>query len=172
MREFRVWTGEFMVYPQRRYNLDLVFNKIGEWSLWDTSRQPHELVSERWQGKLMEYSDYKDRDGVEIYEGDIIKTTKSTFKSSGLHIEQCISKETIFFEVDYIQAAFLLRGINTNKNILLNGLFMSKSSDKERIEGSPHYNVPLKPGVFYTFHDFEVVGNIFENPELQQIRDD
>lgn len=155
MREFRVWTGEFMVYPQRRYNLDLVFNKIGEWSLWDTSRQPHELISERWRGKLMEYTGLRDKGGQQIYEGDI------------LQYETKRAAETQTFEVKI-------------------GYYNNGLGYEDDVSGFGVYGNPLKriqEGVEQNFdeswlidgNDFDygvVVGNIYENHELQQIRDD
>ena len=110
MREikFRAWdkSGEYMVEPFRIQNIGAVLN---------------------WKDlELMQYTGLKDRNGKEVYEGDIV----------GVDEAVC--------EVIWGSCCFMIR-------------WPSTPTEEEVVERLSN--------LLYTF-GFEVIGNIYENPEL------
>ena len=86
--------------------------------------------------ELMQYTGLKDKNGVEIFEGDIV------------HIKQ-----------DRVEDKYIPH--NTNCEISYeDGAFTVKSKVNET-------EWPINAGLYYvTWKEFEVIGNIYENPEL------
>lgn len=73
---YRVWDGTKMIYPDRVYNVDLVWNKVGSWTLWDTSKREHELICGQFDSpkmELMEFTGIINQDNERLYEHDIVK---------------------------------------------------------------------------------------------------
>ena len=93
---FRIWNGEHMIYPENSYNTDLIYNRIGGWTLWDTTKNPHELLAGEfdnpqlillqytglhddfdktliWEGDLVEYYDFEEGVGVIVYDAPSFK---------------------------------------------------------------------------------------------------
>lgn len=94
--------------------------------------------------ELMQYTGLKDKNGVEIYEGDILTSTIYPFQSDK---EYNYHGEVRWGEED---AAFLLTKHIVNK-------------DKR---GISHGITDLLTD--YDIRDFEIIGNIYTNPELLQ----
>lgn len=95
-----------------------------------------ELVADHNDLIFQQFTGLKDSKNKEIYEGDIIKYIYASFDS--------------FFEVNRGEIQFL------------EGSFVSFDKDEP---GDP----PGRYDIFfdkYTFRDLEIIGNIFENPEL------
>ena len=84
----------------------------------------------RWQGKkaIMQYTGLKDKNGKEIYEGDIVKITETTDGKDVLALIHWKEKEACF-------------------GWKLNFLCMLSEKDLDS-------------------NNWEVIGNIYENPEL------
>lgn len=116
--------------------------------------------------ELFQSIDHKDKNGEEIYRKDILKATMVIGKNLDLDRRRNVDLSTVYFEVDYIQSAFLISGLNIHKTILVNSLFMDNDYYKERIKGSAHFKVESEEDVYYRFDDFERVGTSYENPEL------
>lgn len=74
---FRIWNGEYMIYPENSYNIDLIYNKIGGLTLWDTSKKPHELLAGEFDKPkliLLQYTGlHDDFDKTLIWEGDLVE---------------------------------------------------------------------------------------------------
>ncbi len=115
-------------------NRDIIFRA------WSTVRKPKMVLLnpyasafrstdliERDDWKVMQYTGLKDKNGVEIYEGDIVRS---------------LSNERIVGQVKWGNALFIL--------------YMSEQ------EGYPMVDAFLK-----SQGALEVIGNIYENPELQ-----
>lgn len=129
MREikFRAWSHEspqFMLYEDNKeicqYDNSLTW---GDWF----KKHLHEILSDDTDWTVMQYTGIKDKNGREIYEGDIVKA-EDIF---GSHIKR----------VGYVDshAAFQLGDL---KMFMLNNHSMS------------------------VYMNIEVIGNIYENPEL------
>ena len=128
MREikFRAWDTHFkeMIYPNH-----------DSWSdvFWCNNEKVHagypneELGGDWIEMPIMQYTGLKDRNGKEIYEGDIVRSGGST---SGI--------------VEFYRGAF-------------NAHYFGESGDIQE-----EWEDPLH------MHILEVIGNIYENPELLQ----
>jgi uncharacterized phage protein (TIGR01671 family) len=82
---------------------------------------------------LMQYTGLKDKNGKEIYEGDILLTQEAK--------DNYPLKHTIVFNVD--QSAFRMRWVGSDSDSFYDQLIYQTR-----------------------FNVFEVIGNIYENPEL------
>ena len=131
--KFRVWTDSVgnlclpdckyrMLYPGDKYLRAIYFDEIP----WDESRF----------GILMQYTGLKDKNGIDIYEGDIIKSTWKENNPYGYRPEEWDDEEEITI-VKY---------------------------------QAPSFNIKYKfgDGGQMVIEDFrmEVIGNIYENPNL------
>jgi len=117
--KFRVWhQGQNEMFT----TLYLTFG--GRIGVWNNEETEIDFVSEYPFLELMQYTGLKDKNGIEIYEGDIVEW------------EDSINEEMYGGEIIY-----------------------------------PKETVEFKGGAFYpvcqmTETEFEVIGNIYENPEL------
>jgi len=136
--KFRVWDK---ITKRMYYKVKIDWN--GVWFYNDDKKSSDENYEgySPWSSeliKLMQYTGLKDRNGKEIYEGDIIKVIKDE-----------INEEYEYYEVIW--------------------------SDADPIWCAPEAKFTLERACCTRYHDggafpqpevMEVVGNIFENPEL------
>ena len=124
MREikFRAWNGKAMYYLDMLYNIELTYTKAGSWCLWDI--WTHKLIAGEYDEPeliLMQYTGLKDRNGKEIYEGDIVQ-----------------DQDGNLYQVKYTKYYIYPFG----------AIF------------------PDKPKEVVNEYECEIIGNIYENPEL------
>jgi len=123
MREikFRAWDKNkqkmfyFNMHPKETYVDNLVIFGDGSWVFQNSELGEDELYTDYTMGILMQYTGLKDKQGKEIYEGDIVNNLNP------------VEGEEVPYKVEW--------------NVCFGGW-----------------------GLFYNA-DYEVIGNIYENPE-------
>jgi uncharacterized phage protein (TIGR01671 family) len=136
MREikFRAWDKERleMYYPSTEDNYAITLSGIPIWF------HPAEGTDEKEKFIIMQYTGFKDKNGKEIYEGDVVEISHEYASRLNWTI---IWKDTGFV---------LYNGLNSFRNIETYYIDIEKDNDE------------------YLFYhkNFTVVGNIYETPEL------
>lgn len=149
MREikFRAWDGNQMFVPAIRhsgYDLNELLQSFGDDGL-----------------KLMQYTGLKDKNGVEIYEGDILQRESSI--NSDYH------GEWIRDEVIYKPGVFFVRHISSDKGKLPRGYTAGELlSSYFDYDGKLFaFGINYEPSCLG-----EVIGNIYEHSELLKAIED
>jgi uncharacterized phage protein (TIGR01671 family) len=144
MREikFRVWDGEQMVSPD-------YINRDG-YACWKSNSIPESSKD------IMQFIWLKDRNGEEIYEGDILKHRYEVeeYDDDGYPVGVIEGIDYLIGYV-YFSSVYNAWGFdNINKYL--------KYLDPEWLTtGAKHHSF-----LRYNPDDYEVIGNIYENPEL------
>lgn len=92
---------------------------------------------------LMQYTGLKDKNGVEIYEGDIVKIHKHSYYHG--------FKQEEIGEIKFIDGAF--------------GFYREKSKNEY------YFNNLATENAYGELEYYEVIGNIYDNPELLKAGD-
>jgi uncharacterized phage protein (TIGR01671 family) len=134
---FRVWDGKYMLYP----NKDSEIAFAGDEPVMNVWSQGGEHLYKVEIKELMQYSGIKDREGVEIFEGDICQ----------IHYYHSLEVPSVIGVVEWIKTGFSIRAV---KNI-----------DEKALTGI--YSLDFRSGGnFGDTPAVEVIGNIYENPEI------
>lgn len=99
---------------------------------------------------LMQYTGLKDKNGQEIYEGDIVKRSLRD-KDERIYFED-------FYVIIFDKAAFQYKGIKE--------YYISETGRKWKQEEKEGYRQDLGSNFGVNIKDIEVIGNIYNNPEL------
>ena len=78
--DFRIWNGSRMIYPGEEHCVELVYNRVSGWNVYDTSKRPHKLIAGQYDEpklKLMQYVG-EDMENTKIYVGDILTDNSLT----------------------------------------------------------------------------------------------
>lgn len=131
--KFRFWDAITNVMDYDRKYIPWADEEISAGAFFDKSEESTGSVWMQWTG-------LKDKNGVEIYEGDILTSPYYPFQDDGKYNYHGV------IEWDQDSASFYMtkRLVNRDKNGISDGI----SEPIEDIE------------------DFEVIGNIHQNPEL------
>jgi uncharacterized phage protein (TIGR01671 family) len=135
MREikFRAWDGKRMDYS---------FNPVvhGEYNFFMLSSAYHIYCPE---SVLMQYAGLEDKDGKEIYEGDV------------LAIPNCLDETRRLFSVEFGRAGF----DGGHDRYCFQGFWLKPMNNKAADESH---------SLLFANEEIEVIGNIYENPELKE----
>jgi uncharacterized phage protein (TIGR01671 family) len=110
---------------------------------------------------VMQYTGLKDKNGKEIYEGDILQECEESCRIWEDHYENAIITKCPTGIVEYQAPIFNVKRLSVGEVDLGNGEFSELYMN--------HYD-----GVYTWISehcDYEVIGNIYENPELLRSKD-
>ena len=146
--KFRAWDGDKIISLSSAYTKELISIQIND----DNSEYSNDISTEFSHVILMQYTGLNDKNGVEIYEGDVVSYWNGGMKAC---------KKSDQGSKHYPNISPYYFKILENKHV-------------EIIYEAPSFKIkngnPL--GSMYLGSDeIEVVGNIYENPELLEVTD-
>jgi uncharacterized phage protein (TIGR01671 family) len=150
MREikFRVWSKEAKSFLHAD---DIAIRNNGNVLIYDW----HHDYSKSWGSSydnhtIQQYTGLKDKDGKEIYEGDIVRFNEPVELSDGLFLSTLYVFE--FYNGSFLRP-YIYQSLNGSKFINL-GENKLKPTGRAKLEDNPYFDLTKA----------EIVGNIFETP--------
>jgi uncharacterized phage protein (TIGR01671 family) len=142
--KFRAWDKENknMLYPKPLSPIKFMLSFSGEFGWFDLDKQMWSGIIPKRYYELMQYTGLKDKNGTEIYEGDILLVTSETYTNFGKTPTGRFSKE--YYEVIWKDDGWGYKVLKSDHTI-----------EGTEIKG-------LKVTTKYA----EVIGNIYEHPHL------
>lgn len=155
--KFRAWDKEanIMVYSDHRtrklYDVYYGFEMNGEGELecrWDGEFTESHVLDGGTLDNLMQYTGLKDKNGVEIYEGDIVRFTNSIDEVDN-EVGKVIWEQS---ECNFVAQYKTTNRVRQEENGTTITIYLiSNETYREDVE-------------------YEVIGNIYENPELLETK--
>jgi uncharacterized phage protein (TIGR01671 family) len=148
MREikFRVWcptSKHFSTHPWLSCD--------GSMMKWDHTGNTSTTTDVRFdEYVIQQYTGLKDKDGKEIYEGDIVRFNEPVKLSDGLFLSTLYVFE--FYNGSFLRP-YIYQSLNGSKFINL-GENKLNPTGRAKLEDNPHFDLTKA----------EIVGNIFETP--------
>ncbi|WP_086931585.1 YopX family protein [Agarilytica rhodophyticola] len=148
-KKFRAWDIKDKIM---RYSVGIDFDGYAFIEGPCTAVSTDEVID----GSIMQFTGVKDKDGKEIYEGDIVEHVRY-FDGTCDHYGDTVVEPRTYKRVGHIT-------ITPSSGVTLNGYIESRTEDIELVE-IKKYN--SNPGVWDKC--CRVLGNIYESPELKKL---
>lgn len=168
--KFRAWDK-----MGKRMTTGLYLDFQGRIGIWNHEETEIEFGTIR-HVDLMQYTGLKDKNGKEIYEGDIVKSVEKRYKSDWPEYKPILEHEAeVRHSVCFEDGSFLFRHDTRveawyawHPTIWGNEYHRYEySNDRISVEAEfSHRDFGKRD--FVRYESFEVIGNIYENPELME----
>jgi len=146
--KFRVWSKEDKSFLHAD---DIAIRNNGNVLIYDWHRDYRKSWSSSYDNHtIQQYTGLKDKDGNEIYEGDIVRFNEPVELSDGLFLSTLYVFE--FYNGSFLRP-YIYQSLNGGKFINL-GENKLNPTGRAKLEDNPYFDLTKA----------EIVGNIFETP--------
>ena len=136
--KFRAWNKRIAIMEEDFY----IHSNGSQYNLAERNYNTPHIEIEKAELEIMQYTGLEDKNGVQIYEGDILKCTSKIYTNLGL--TETGEYDKTIKQVIWKDDSWGTRVISSN--------LTSKGAEKS--------------GLVITTKYAEIIGNIYENPEL------